>query len=146
MNDISVRNSRIVIPRSLRDFVLAELHDGHFGVVKIKSLARAYCWWPNIDKDIEKLVQNCKECLLRRNNVHIKEKHIWEPVNASFERVHVDFAGPYLNRILFILVEAYTKWPEVFIKKNMNTLTVINCFTEVFSRFGLLKFLSFSQC
>lgn len=43
---------RIVIPESIRESVLRELHASHFGIVKIKMMGRSYVWWPNVDGDI----------------------------------------------------------------------------------------------
>lgn len=48
-NGILVRNHRVVVPRELCERILIKLHLGHFGILKIKSLARNYCWWPNVD-------------------------------------------------------------------------------------------------
>ena len=38
--------SRVVIPEDYREHVLYQLHEGHPGVARMKSLARMYVWWP----------------------------------------------------------------------------------------------------
>ncbi|PIO69892.1 hypothetical protein TELCIR_08274 [Teladorsagia circumcincta] len=53
---------RIVIPKSLQDTVLADLHDGHPGMSRMKMLARYYCYWTHIDKEIENKVKSCIRC------------------------------------------------------------------------------------
>lgn len=55
-------NDRVVIPLSLQTKVLRQLHVAHLGMVRMKSLARGYVYWPNIDKDITDFVQNCSRC------------------------------------------------------------------------------------
>lgn len=54
-NGVIIRGHKVVVPKVLRTQILKELHSSHFGVVKIKSLARRNCWWQGIDKDIEAL-------------------------------------------------------------------------------------------
>ncbi len=53
---------RVVVPPKLRSRVLEELHVGHLGVVKIKSLARGFVWWPGIDQQIEQFAMHCSGC------------------------------------------------------------------------------------
>lgn len=133
---ILMRGYRVVIPKSSRTQVLQELHAGHFGTIRMKALARGHCWWPNLSNDIENLARTCAQCQIYKHNPNRVEKHIWEPATKPFERVHVDYAGPFLNHTFFILVDAYTKWPEVFITKGMTSEETIQICNKIFARFG----------
>jgi len=42
--------------------VLQELHSTHPGMNKMKSLARSYVWWPQLDEDIDSVVRECSIC------------------------------------------------------------------------------------
>lgn len=41
---------------------------GHLGINKSKSRAKETVWWPNINKHIEDLIQNCEICLKNRDD------------------------------------------------------------------------------
>ena len=66
--ELSVENgyllwgSRMIIPHTLRQQVLKELHQCHLGMVKIKVLAQNYVWWPGMDADIKEKVNRCYTC------------------------------------------------------------------------------------
>jgi len=62
-NKILMWGYRIIIPSSLTGILLKKLHGSHMGIVKMKSLARSYFWWPYLDLDIETLVKNCVVCV-----------------------------------------------------------------------------------
>lgn len=47
------RGHQIIIPKSLQCEILRELHVTHTKISKMKSLARRYCYWKNIDANIE---------------------------------------------------------------------------------------------
>ena len=75
--------ARVIIPTSLRSVVLNELHEVHTGVVRMKSLARSFVWWPNLDHNIEQVVKDCNVC---QQHAHLPAKaplHTWEwPKNS----------------------------------------------------------------
>ena len=52
-------NDRVIIPTSLREILLNNLHAEHLEIVKTKQLARKYLWWPMIDRDVESKVKEC---------------------------------------------------------------------------------------
>ena len=50
-NGCLLYGSRVVVPLSLQKQVLAILHLGHFGIQRMKQLARTAVYWPRIDVD-----------------------------------------------------------------------------------------------
>ena len=62
LDRLILKGSQIVIPESCRDEILAQLHEGHFGIDRTKLHASDSIYWPNINKDIECLVNNCDLC------------------------------------------------------------------------------------
>ena len=68
---------KVIIPAKLREGVLKELHTGHPGVVKMKSIVRTLVWWPQIDAAIESFVQNCYPCQSLRNKETLTPLHPW---------------------------------------------------------------------
>lgn len=135
-----MRGIRVYIPPALREKVLSELHSAHFGMTKMKSLARGYCWWPRMDVDIENLVSNCRDCQSVRPEGKKVITHHWIAPSNVFERVHADFAGPLNGQYLFILVDAYSKWPEVHVFNNITaSATIVTC-REIFATFGIPKY------
>lgn len=136
-NNVIMRGHRVVIPIKLRSIILRELHSGHFGVVKMKNLARNYCWWPGMDNEIENLSKNCAECRAHMNNPTKIAVHPWQPPSAPMQRVHLDFAGPFLGKNFFILVDAYSKWPEVYIMKDITSGSTIKICEQIFAAYGI---------
>jgi len=132
-----LRGVRVYVPAKLRARVLEELHSTHFGVTRTKSLARGYCWWPGIDIAIETMIKNCAECQSTRPEPSKVPLHCWEKPTAPFERVHVDFAGPFMDTYFFIMVDAYSKWPEIRICKSTTAEKTVQMCREIFSSHGL---------
>jgi hypothetical protein len=127
----------VAILKKFRHQVLQELLVGHMSMSKMKALARSYCFWKNIDDDIEQTVKSCKNCCSIQNNVSKPQLHPWEFPSQPWERLHVDYVGPFMNYIFLITVDAHTKWPETYPTKSTSSTTNINILCDIFSRFGL---------
>ena len=129
--------SRVVVPSKLRDTILKELHSGHTGASRMKELARSYLWWPNLDKQLEDLVGSCQTCLELRPNPPRAELHPWEWPQAPWHRLHVDYAGPVDGRYFLIIVDAHSKWVEIFQTSGTSTSETIKWLRHVFAHFGI---------
>lgn len=56
------KGNRVMIPDTLQASVLSELHATHVKTSKMKSLSQRYCYWKNIDRDIQSFVKSCDAC------------------------------------------------------------------------------------
>ena len=130
-------NNRVVIPSVFQSSMLQELHSCHVGTSRMKSVARSFFWWPNLDADIVSMCASCGICQEQASTPTKEPLHPWVFPDRPFERVHIDFAE-YNHRFYFILVDAYSKWLEVFeMGRDSTTSRTISCLTEVISRFGI---------
>lgn len=132
-------NGRVVIPDLLKNKVLATLHEGHPGIAAMRALSRYYVWWPKIDSDVEKWVKGCRACQENRINEAEVPLYSWNIPDGPWERVHVDFAGPFQGKQWFILVDAFSKWVEVIPMKKITSERLINKLRELFARYGVPK-------
>eukprot|EP00079_Xenopus_tropicalis_P035743 XP_017949514.1 PREDICTED: uncharacterized protein K02A2.6-like [Xenopus tropicalis] len=128
---------RVIIPKKLQSRVLDELHEGHLGIVKMKSLARSFVWWPGIYQQIEQLANKCHGCQQVQSMPQPAPVHLWEWPSAPWQRIHIDFAGPFLGLMFFIIVDAHSKWPEVFGMKSTSTSYTIDILRTLFARTGI---------
>ena len=52
-----------MIPQSLHNVVLTELHREYKGLSHMKALAHSHFWWKGLNKNLEELGRSCCACL-----------------------------------------------------------------------------------
>ncbi|PIO53612.1 hypothetical protein TELCIR_25047, partial [Teladorsagia circumcincta] len=110
--------SRIIIPPSLQPTVMRMLHEGHPGMNWMKALARSYVFWTKINDDLEKLVRHCADCQEAAKSPVKNTLCSWSRPDAPWSRIHIDFAGPMDGISYLVVVDAFSKWPEVIPMKS----------------------------
>ena len=126
--------SRVVIPTKFQDRLLNELHETHAGIIKMKSLARQYVWWPTLNKDIESI--KCKCVNRRRKPVSTSLSH-WPWATRPMERIHIDFAE-YKGVHLLVIIDVYSKYIWTFVMgTDTTTPKLLRCLDFVFADRGL---------
>ena len=135
--DCLLWGTRVVVPGRYRDDVLKELHTSHSGMSRTKSVARSYVWWPGIDQDIEKMIKACQDCQSVKNSPPAAPVHPWVWPSRPWERIHIDFAGPFQQKSYFLVMDAHSKWPEIFEMTSTTTDKTVAILRSLFSHYGL---------
>ena len=129
--------SRVIVPQKFQLAILTELHEAHPGVVKMKSLARSYVWWPGIDDQIEKMVRACIPCQECSNKPAKAPLHPWEFSDRPFSRIHIDFAGPLEGKWILIIIDASSKFVNAHVMNRTSTALTLDKLRQTFASHGL---------
>ena len=128
---------RVVVPPPGRKKILIDLHGGHPGVSRMKALSRSLVWWPGVDSDIEKMVKACDPCQQSQPLPAAAPLHPWQWPTRPWSRLHIDYAGPLEGKMFLVVIDAHSKWIEVFPMSSTTALTTVQQLRQLFSRFGL---------
>ena len=129
--------NRVIIPEKLRKRIMEALHVAHPGIVRMKALARTYVWWPSITKELENYVKNCQPCQHYASQPRREEPISWGIPRTPWKRIHIDFAGPFMGKVLFLVVDAYSGWLEVRIVPSTSSQSAIRVLRNLFVTHGI---------
>ena len=81
------------------------------------------------------MVNNCKVCLLERKTPPKTTLTPWPWPERAWMRLHADFLGPFFGNMYLIVIDAHSKWVEIFnFKNNTKAYRVIQVFNGLFAR------------
>ena len=102
--------TRVVIPLSLQPQVLKIMREGHFGIQRMKQLARTAVYWPSVDEDISNLCKSCISCAEHQNRSPKSPIHPWMATEKPWSRLHLNHAVNFMGCNWLVLVDAYSKY------------------------------------
>ena len=137
VNSCLMLADRVVVPTTLRLAVLRQFHSGHPGISRMKAIARGYAYWPGMDSQIQEWVQKCSRCQQAAKAPPRHEPIPWEQPRGPWSRLHIDFAGPLDGVSYFVLVDAYSKWPEVVPLSHATSSSTTSTLRRIFSVHGI---------
>ena len=129
--ELSVENQcllwgiRVIVPTSLQKQLLADLHQNHPGMSKMKMVARGHFWWPGLDGDIEALAKSCQPCHEAKQSPPKAPLHPWSWPSKPWQRIHLDLAGPFMGKMFLLAIDAHSKWGEVWEMASTTSLKTI---------------------
>ena len=129
--------NRVIVPEKFRSTLIEKLHQDHPGASRMKSVACSYFWYAGLDKDLEDRVQGCVACQGVKNSPPVAPLHPWIWPVTPWQRIHVDFGGPFMNKTYLLVIDAHSKWPEIVEMDSTTTQRTITELQKLFSAYGL---------
>ena len=135
---IVLRGSRIVILKSLQQRAIDIAHETHPGITKTKALIREKIWFPDIDNLVKTTVDQCIPCQAISKQTSPEPLAMTNMPKGPWELVHLDFYGPLpSSEYLLVVVDRYSRFPEVEIVKSTKATTVIPKLDKIFATHGI---------
>ena len=103
---------------------------------RMKALMQSYVYWSGMDKDIENMVKLRKKCASVAKAPPIKFNP-WPKTDKTWSCLQIDSAGSIKGTYLFVIVDSFMKWTEVFKCKTPTTKITKKVSQKLFARFGL---------
>ena len=135
---VVLRGTRIVLPQSLQQRAINIAHATHLGLSKTKALIREKVWFPKMDEMIKTTIDQCIPCqAVGKSNPPLPIESTEMP-NGPWEKLHMDFYGPLpSNEYLLVVIDRYSRFPEVEIVKSTKASIVIPKLDRIFSVHGI---------
>ena len=127
---------RAIIPNSLNGEVLKDIHRGHLGIEKCRLRARRSVFWPNMNVDIAKIVNQCEQCQVHsrpQTKTYTYNKN--ESSHYSMPCVGTDLFE-YKQKPYLLMIDYFSSYPSMRPLKNISSTSVIEGMQSVFTEFG----------
>lgn len=136
VNNLLVKESRIIIPSVMRLEVLDKIHEGHQGVTKCRARAKGAVWWPGLSREIQDMVSNCKICA--KHQEVKKEPLIPTPMpERPWQTIATDLFQ-LSNDVYLLVIDYFSRYIEVAkVSHSQTSQEIIRNLKEVFARHGI---------
>lgn len=130
-----LKDTRLVIPATMRNDVLNRLHEGHQGVVKCKARARQAVWWPGLGQQITEMVLKCRACVQERRNTSEPlmpsdcPERPWQKLGADLFELE--------GKTYLLVVDYLSRYVEIALLDRTKGKDVINHLKSIFARHGI---------
>ena len=130
------KGDRIIVPHSLRPEILQRIHVAHLGIEKCRARARSAVFWPGINSAIDDLVSKCSTCQQHQRSNQREPLIPQEVPERPWATVAADIFY-YKGRDYLLVVDYFSKYPEVARLSSKNSEAVIMAMKDMFARHGI---------
>ena len=135
--EIILKGTQVVLPKSLRKCAINIAHQGHLGTNKTVGLLRTKVFWPNLQKDVVDHLRLCLPCQAVIPSCKPEPLKTSTLPTAPWCEISIDFHGPLPSgEKLLVILDEYSRFPIIHVMRNTNADAVINKLDATFALFG----------
>ena len=132
-----LKGERVIIPQGRRSEILQKIHEGHQGQSKCILRAKDCVFWPNINKDIEKVTATCHICQEHAKSQQREPMTQMELPTRPWQIIGTDLF--HMDGQTYLAVADYfSKFPIIKrMPEHCTSKAVINSLKEIFAEYGI---------
>lgn len=92
-----------------------------------------------MDSGVEREIRRCQECQNNQKSPPAGPLHTWEWPETPWSRIHVDYVGPFQGEMFLLIVDAHSKWIDIYPVIAAISHPTFEKLRPSFSAFGLPK-------
>ena len=145
-SSMSPMTAQLVVPNSMKDVVLNQLHDqaGHLGVHKTTEKVKERFYWPGYEQDIENWVHACQPCQKRNPPQPVPKAPMGIiRTHHPVQKISWDIMGPLPvsskgHKYILVITDMFSKWVEAFPLRVTDSETLAKVLVdEIVCRYGV---------
>ena len=83
------------------------------------------------------MVKGCNECQLTRVVPPVAPLNPLPWPSKTWSCIHMDYAGPFINHVFLVIIDAGSKWIESFLMHLSTSKATIQYLKTLFAQFGI---------
>ena len=128
--------NRLVVPQSMREETIKQLHSTHQGIEKARLAAKESFFWPGISSDLKNAVERCEACQQMLPSQPAEPlKDIVKPIMSPMELVSADLYD-FQGKDYLVIADAYSGFVESERLPRTTSSEIIKAFEKFFSIVG----------
>lgn len=132
IEDIVVREDRIILPQKLRQRALEIAHRGHPGIVSMRRNLREKVWWPCMDHDVKEFIQQCAGCAAV-SGMEAPEPMLRKSMpERAWQEIAIDFFSAKECATFLVIIDYYSRFTKVIEMKGTTAQKTIEALESVF--------------
>lgn len=132
-----LRGNRFVLPTSLKVRALEIAHESHPGITTMKKLLRNRLWWPGMDNEITRKVEECEDCeLLAKDTPPAPMKRTPLP-HTKWDYIAIDFySAKNPNFTILVIVDFFSRFTRAAFVKSTDFKSTVAALEETFESYA----------